>query len=204
MLLSGTSLYSGNDPASFWLNGVLAEKLWSAIKERNPEKMKKCLEDGAEPNYPDRNGLNFAHAAAFFGYPEVLKVLIESGVDLRHRDVAQTTVAHAAIAGSENDVTVLQKRDRQEVLQLLIDNKVEFNSRTNQDRGDTPPQAQSTPLVLAAYFCSDLALVHMLMKQTTDSNIQESLKLSGKWREQCSAQYIKDFAKIAQAVKEQR
>lgn len=82
---------------------------WSLIPTQPPtaermEIIRMLLDGGADPNAPDNDGTSAVEAAVAYPWPEVLRLLVERGGDLRvPATVGQTTLLYAVCQGNGAD-----------------------------------------------------------------------------------------------------
>ena len=62
------------------------DKLWKAVWNNNLEKVKKHLGKGANINCTDKYGSSLLHIATTSYYPEIVKYLLEEGIDITIKD----------------------------------------------------------------------------------------------------------------------
>jgi ankyrin repeat protein len=87
--------------------------LYKAVKEGNVEKVKRLLQQGADPNICDAHHLTPLHQAAYWGEKEIVELLLKHGARVDPDNGKGWTALHsAAVSGG--------LKNRKEIIGLLI------------------------------------------------------------------------------------
>ncbi len=120
-----------------------------------PEKIRYLIEEkGMNVDVRDENGMSPLIYAAFFGYDEVVKTLLDCGADVNACGNSGVTVLMAA----------LQKADNENIARLLIDSGADVNASDGQGL---------TPLMTAIYIDS-LEMTLYLLKKGANVQVKNS------------------------------
>ncbi len=80
----------------------------STVNNGDVSKVKSLLARGANPNYPDCFPL---HHACSFGYLEIVKALVEAGVDTERKNKEGISPVHYAASKGHKELLVYLIRD---------------------------------------------------------------------------------------------
>ncbi len=101
----------------------ILENFWINI---TPEQVQACLNNGADLNAEGKHGYPLHLAASSNENPNVIKVLLDAGVDVNTRSRDGSTSLHWAVAGNKNP----------KITNVLLDAGADVNARSR--GGDTP------------------------------------------------------------------
>ena len=104
----------------------LNKRLYSAAYEGSLNKVKQCLEEGADANFQNILGNTAAHVACARGRDDILEALITAGCDINIRNKENNQAIHFACM-DENKVPD-QKSNRLGVVKNLLSMKADPNS----------------------------------------------------------------------------
>ncbi len=90
--------------------------LCDAAKKGNLSEVKRLLDNGAEVNYENKNGLTVLDLAAFNGYSKVVKLLLDNGAEVNYESKNGTTALISAVIFNKNKVA-----------KVLLDNGANVN-----------------------------------------------------------------------------
>ncbi|CAL4063281.1 unnamed protein product, partial [Meganyctiphanes norvegica] len=107
-------------------NLVLCQKLWQAAYNGDNEEVTKCLDDGADINWPNQNWSGFTPlmAASREGKTETVKLLLDRGADI-NRITDYTIVKNSALM-----IAVFWGHDA--TAELLLERGADVNFKTTQ------------------------------------------------------------------------
>ena len=150
------------------------EQLMRAVKSNNAAQVAKLIEQGAEVSRADANGDSPLIMAAYKGYTEIVKLLLEAGADVAaldpgmkatalhaaayagHAEAARLLIAHGIdvnAQGPYNGYTALHDaiwQNNIEAARVVIESGADLSRRSNQ--GETPlemARARHRPEIVA-------------------------------------------------------
>ncbi len=129
------------------------ENFWINI---TPEQVQACLNNGADLNAEGEHGYPLHLAASSNENPNVIKVLLDAGVDVNTRSRSRNTPLHWAVAGNKNP----------NVIKVLLDAGADVNAR-NGDGG--------TPLHWAASQNENPEIINVLLKSGAKLEVRNKL-----------------------------
>lgn len=132
-----------------------------AVEKGNKETVKILIDRGAGINAPDGHGETALHKAAYYGYNEILKLLIASGANPRVAD--DTFIVMEEPVGNVTPLLLAIFRNHRETAELLIDGGADINQADSLGR---------TPLHLAI-IKGHKDIVEMLANKKADLNIRD-------------------------------
>ncbi|XP_071149224.1 26S proteasome non-ATPase regulatory subunit 10-like [Mytilus edulis] len=99
------------------------QDILNAASRGDTEEIKRCLEGGSNFNYQDHlSGDTALHIAVNHGYTEIVKLLIDGGINLNIKKLDGETALHYAVLQRNLEITV-----------LLIDAGIDLNARNEFD-----------------------------------------------------------------------
>jgi ankyrin repeat protein len=128
---------------------TLNEDLLSAVLSGNTDVVKKLLDNGADANAKDKNGIPCLHHATFRGSADIVKILLNKGADVNSKD--STDKKTALFIAVDKGYTA--------IFQSLLDNGADINEKD--EKGIT--------CLMAAAHRSRLDMVKILLAYALDS-----------------------------------
>uniref|UniRef100_A0A0G4I5V8 Uncharacterized protein n=1 Tax=Chromera velia CCMP2878 TaxID=1169474 RepID=A0A0G4I5V8_9ALVE len=117
-------------------------------RHRNPdhaELAKVLISHGADVNHRAGNGHPILHDAAHFGCTNVVKVLLENGVDIHATDEEEETALHRVAAPRQEGEMEREVEQRKlEIAQLLVSRGIDVNAVSNMTEETALEVAEST------------------------------------------------------------
>ncbi|WP_297430838.1 ankyrin repeat domain-containing protein, partial [Clostridium sp.] len=95
--------------------------LFGAIHNNDNKKLTELLENGANPNFQDKNGNNVFLTAIAYGKCDIIKTLIKYGANINTKNTDGASIIYMAILGVEYG-------DDENIVQLLVDAGVDIKS----------------------------------------------------------------------------
>ena len=147
--------YGPDHPHAAYYRGVLDDAradlefpLHAAAKRGDVDAITRLLDDGAEVDRANENGITALFFACMHGHVDAARLLLEKGADVHHRVNSGHTCLNVACCC-----------DHIAVVQLLLDNGADLNVADND--GDTPMANAKTE--------GHTAIVKLLEKYASDS-----------------------------------
>ncbi|MCA1959573.1 MAG: ankyrin repeat domain-containing protein [Desulfomonile sp.] len=152
------------------------ETLIAAVRKRDRNAVRQLLDEGADINAPDEDGVTPCMQAAVQGDAELVELLLQRGADVNRKDAMGSTALSLAIeGGNPRVVKALLARDRAR-------GSVELIEASRSGRGDVvkvllqggananAQDEQGNTLLMLAAGAGDLPLVKMLLERGADVN----------------------------------
>ena len=106
---------------------VELEALIDSAKKGDIEGIKQHLAAGGDVSFRNKNGDTMLNYAAFLGHKEIVELLVENGVEVNAKGLADWTPLHLAA-----------HKNNEQIVQLLIAKGAEMNPYTSPGFGGTP------------------------------------------------------------------
>jgi len=107
--------------------------IWEAVRRRHANVVRLLLERGADPNHVWPTGATLLHMAAGMGNVEIVRILIQVGMNINASDNDGQTPLHSAASGFIVTRFGFQTKD---VMTLLVENGADLYHRDK--KGRTP------------------------------------------------------------------
>ena len=155
--------------------------------QNNKKRVIRLLENGADPNFQDKNGVPALMRASFYNHKDVVGLLLKNGADPNIKDnkMGYTALFQASVSGQKEVVELLLENEadpniqskvgftalmgasannRKEVIELLLKNGANPNI---QDKDGY------TALIQASAVLGDKEVIELLLEHGADPNIKD-------------------------------